>query len=311
MDVYKLHQSDIGFQTISKEEFEAGTHKNPPWYPETESGSPQEQSPYAVCPGCDNPIQIIGLYKLPKGVTRPYARHANHSVPGLADLDVERRACCCPYYQPRPHHPASRRARLDGVARKILTTLIEQFDRVVYLLEKDTGVRFSRQHLRKMLTTYRYWQGYLYTGATLTNVPWIFAYMSNAQSLFNQRVDADSDLGKAILAGVPDANIDARGHIVNRVHADGHTRFFQLSVCFIHHTQAMDADQGLIETMKMRVFSDTGLGLEKAPVLFEKVIAFDPAYFQNLIGLPADRAKRRPDLVAVARDVLGDLCDEA
>lgn len=307
MDVYKLHQRDTGSKAITKEGFEADTQKGPPWYPLSIDGTADDKpSPYAVCPACDNPIQIIGLYRLPKGVAEPYARHANHSVPGLAALDVARRACCCPYYQPRPHARSARREHLDTVGIKILSTLIEQFDRVVYLLEKDTGIRFSRQHLGKMLTTYRDWQGYLYTGATLLNVPWIFAYMSNAQSLFNQRVDADSDLGKAILAGVPDADIDAGGHIVNRVHADGSTRFFLLSVSFIHHAQTLDPDQGLVETMKMRVFSDTGGGLDTVPYLFETLITFDPAYFQNLLGLPEARARRRWDQVELARSVLGD-----
>jgi len=69
----------------------------------------------------------------------------------------------------------ARKAVLDPVPRKILETLIDQFDHVVYLLQKETGIQFSPELLKQMLETYRSARGYLYYGATLQNVPWIFA----------------------------------------------------------------------------------------------------------------------------------------
>ena len=41
--------------------------------------------------------------------------------------------------------------------------------------------------------------------------------------------------------------------------------------------------------------------------VFKQRIAFDHRHFQNLVDLPDDRAKRRPELNALARAVLGDL----
>lgn len=51
--------------------------------------------------------------------------------------------------------------------------MIEQFDRVVYILEKETQLVLSENALRGMLQRYKGERGYLYTGATLRNVPWI------------------------------------------------------------------------------------------------------------------------------------------
>lgn len=54
-----------------------------------------------------------------------------------------------------------------------------------------------------MLQRYKGERGYLYTGATLRNVPWIFAYMSDATRLFGQKVIGNAELVKAIAAEVP------------------------------------------------------------------------------------------------------------
>lgn len=87
-----------------------------PWYRSSGDGT---SSQFAVCPACDNPIQIIGLYRLPKGVSRPYGKHATKSVPGLATLNPETRDAC-PYFKPRPFKKTDRRPKLDDHARKIL-----------------------------------------------------------------------------------------------------------------------------------------------------------------------------------------------
>jgi len=46
------------------------------------------------------------------------------------------------------------RVVLDPVPRKILETLIGQFDRVAFLLQKETDIQFSPGLLYQMLETY-------------------------------------------------------------------------------------------------------------------------------------------------------------
>jgi hypothetical protein len=193
------------------------------------------------------------------------------------------------------------------VSRKILETLINQFDRVVYLLQKETGINFSSNMLRKMLETYRAERGYLYTGATILNVPWIFAYMSDSQSIVGQYVqkDADPDMIVAIQTKAKNVTINDKGQIC------GSTKtFLSLDVCFIEHRESKDGDSGALkdgdsgalqESMLMVVSTDSNHRV------YEKVIHFDHQSFQRLVQTPDEKTHRRMDLVEMAKEVLGDL----
>jgi len=295
MDVYKLRPEDVGFQCIDQGTFQAQTLRKEPWYQKNLEG---KEVHYAVCPACNNPIQIIGLYLLPSDAKKPYGRHIGQSVAGLAKLDPEERDNC-PYFKPRSRTKSDRRKTLTPLSRKILETLINQFDRVVSLLQKDTGINFSPNMLRKMLETYRAERGYLYTGATILNVPWIFAYMSDSQSIVGQyvRKGKDPDMIAAIKTKAKNATINDDGQICRSTKA-----FPSLDVCFIEHRESKDGDsRALQESMLMVVSTDP------KHWVYEKVIPFDHQAFQRLVQTPDEKARRRMDLVEMAREVLGDL----
>jgi hypothetical protein len=179
--------------------------------------------------------------------------------------------------------------------------MIEQFDRVVYILEKQTQVVLSPRALRGMLERYRGEQGYLYTGATLRNVPWIFAYMSDATPLFAQKVNGNDKLTKAVLTHVPKAKIDSNGRL------DTATKgaFIDLKMSFIRHRIIKDSEaSGLIESMVFVV--SQSLKGELVDV-YKDVITFESRWFERLIQMPVDHPYRRMDRVELAREVLGDL----
>ncbi|MBK1674733.1 hypothetical protein CKO35_15825 [Ectothiorhodospira shaposhnikovii] len=299
MDVYKLRPGETGQRTISKTQFEADTLCKPPWYQFNRQGKKVQ---FAVCPACDNPIQIIGLYHLPPRVNRPFGRHLATGGEDLAPHDPEARENC-PFFKPRPHQKTDRKQRLDGLPLKILQTLMTQFDRVVYLIQKETGLVFSTAMLRKMLDTYRAEKGYLYTGATLTNIPWVFAYMTDSQPLFMQKITSEA-LRNAVRSHVPAASITDEGRISRGSAPDGRKRFFTLDLCFIKHQMKRDGEDGaLTEAMDMVI------SIENQQVIYRKEIVFNHEYFQNLIQLPDARSSRRPALVDLAREHLGHLCD--
>ncbi len=302
MNVYKTRPEEILYKIISRENFEEDTLRKYPWYQTNDRG---KEVHFAVCPACDNPIQIIGLYRLPRNLERPYGKHLWRSIPQLAEDNPEARENC-PYFKPRQHRKTDRRTSIKGTPLKILRLLIIQFDRVCYLLGKHTGIVFSRNLLRKMLQTYRSEEGYLYTGATLMNVPWIFAYMADSQSLFGQRVGGNHELVEAIRRHVPAADIDGDGRVVPRAFPDGEKRYFSLNVCFIHHRQRRNGmDGALVETMKMIVSTEAD---GKVREIHRETLTFDHQHFRNLINLPDGKGRRRLELVELAREVLGDLC---
>ena len=77
-----------------------------------------------------------------------------HAITHIAPFNGEARNNC-PYFSPRQHKKIDRKASFDGIPRKILKLLIEQFDRVVYILEKETHLVLSENALRGMLQRYK------------------------------------------------------------------------------------------------------------------------------------------------------------
>lgn len=303
MDVYKLRIEDTESKIINKDRFEDETFRRDPWY---QPGSAGKLAQFAVCPACDNPIQLVGLYELPPNVKSPFGKHATKTIPGIAPFDGESRNDC-PYFNPRQHQKTDRKSRFDGVPRKILKLLIEQFDRVVYILEKDTQVALSENALRGMLQRYKGERGYLYTGATLRNVPWIFAYMSDATRLFGQKVGGNAELVEAIAYKVPGAEINANGRLESRKLSGSKGTYFDLKMSFIRHRIVKDNEaSGLLESMEFVVSQPHKGELEH---IHKDVITFDPARFESLIRMPADHPYRRLDRVKLAREELGDLLD--
>jgi hypothetical protein len=301
MDVYKLRVEDTAAKTIAKDIFEGDTLCREPWY---QDGSAGKRSQFAVCPACDNPIQLIGLYELPANVSNPYGKHTVSEIMGIAPVNHEARECC-PYFKPRQHDKAARKERFEGTPRKILTLLIEQFDRVVYLIAKQTDVAFSLTALRGMLERYRGERGFMYTGATLRNVPWIFAYMSDATNLFGQRVASNVELSNAISELASEARIDEQGRVSTNTLPGKRRPFVDLKVSFIRHRITKgEEDAGLVESMELVVSRQQNGNLEN---IYQQVIEFDHSWFERLTRLRVDHQNRNWDQVNLAREVLGDL----
>ncbi|VVQ18690.1 hypothetical protein PS925_04477 [Pseudomonas fluorescens] len=298
MDVYKLLPSDTGFRYINRDNFEEDTKRRERWYRPNSGGA---DSHFAVCPVCDNPIQIINLYPKIIHTLPTYGKHTCKTIPDLAHDDPVTRERC-PYFKPQKHEPTDRKPGPDATTTKILTILIEQFDRVVFLLRQQTGISLSVTKLRSMLETYRKETGYLYTGATVMNVPWVFAYMSNAVPLFAQHIRGNTKLINDIQSRVPGADVDANGRVGKKT---GTHQWFDLTVSYIHHRFVKAQEEGgLKEHMTLVVSCESKGTLVN---IYKEKIEFDYQYFQNLIGQAEGIGRRDLKLVELAREVLGDL----
>jgi hypothetical protein len=183
--------------------------------------------------------------------------------------------------------------------------MIQQFDRVIYIIEKQTQVLFSSNALKGMLERYKGERGYMYTGATLRNVPWIFAYMSDATDLFAQRIAGNEALSRAILQRAPEALIDENGRVSANQRAGEKKPFVDMKMSFIRHRITKDTEEsGLVETMELVVSLRQNRELVN---IHQQVVEFDHDWFERLIQLPADHKQRRLDRVALAKQVLGGL----
>jgi hypothetical protein len=285
----KARVEEIEDFPITIQEIEARALKDMPWYQADDKG---KETHYAVCPACDNPVQIIGLYKLPE----PYARHHNKTVKKLAVFNAEALENC-PLYLPRARPVKNaRRKSIKGIPLKILTRLISEFGVIAAFLKDAMGISYSKALLEKMLETYKAERGYLYTGASLINIPWIFAYMSDSQSLYGQFIK-NPGLLNAIRKEIPQAQITADGQIKSKDQG-GKPQFFSLKICFLHHKTDF-ADNTLNEKMTMVV--STG----QSRIIYEEKIVFaHNAYQEKLLTKDAGADKA---LITLAENILGGL----
>ncbi len=294
MNIYKTHTTEEGYRKITRNNFEADTLERSPWYQKKEGTKEksEEATHLAVCPVCDNPIIIIGLIKS----TKPYGRHHHESVPNLAMLNIEEREFC-PLYNPNLHHnKGDRKKHLSNTGQKIIQSLLNNFDRIIYLLKKETGIHFSENLITKMLGDYKAEQGYLYTGATLLNTPWMLAYMMHSQTLYMQSISNEALL-TAIKKHVPEASLIPDGSGKFRVTKKEGKAFFQLYLCFIHHkTQFTDQ---LIESMKMIVSTHDN------KIIYQEIITFNYDFYQRICAMK-DFTKNLK-LQAIAKEYLFDL----
>ena len=77
MRKFKLRTGVSNPYEINAENFEKLTLKQEPYHKVGKDGVPRD---FGVCPACDNPIQLIGLYKKLENTDRPYGKHYSRSL---------------------------------------------------------------------------------------------------------------------------------------------------------------------------------------------------------------------------------------
>lgn len=286
MRVYKLQPTAHGESEIERTAFEKDTRKLEPWY----QVNGEKQREYAVCPACDNPIQIIGLYEELRHTDRPYGRHTGKRIKGF-DYFEPKNFEWCPYIRQNQSRGGNKKRGLEGISLKILGIVLTQFDRMVYIIRKETGIRVSAKIAVAMLESWIKAEGYLFYDATLRNIPWMFAYRSAGLSIYGQQIHADQvDLKQAIRTKIPAARFSESGHITRG------PEYYSITWCFVDYQRKME-NEDLIETVEFEVCD------KNRNVVFSKTITFDPRYFFNLVNFSKDPSKREPELVKKALEI--------
>jgi len=261
--------------------------KNKPW--SIEEGGKERQ--YVVCQACDNPIQIIGLYEPLAHTARPYGRHTRKRIKGFEDFDPEV-FTWCPYVKKRTARSRKQKRAFNDIALKTLGIVLFQFDRIIYILEKETGLQISEKLAQNILDHWLTGEGYLYSGANLQNIPWMVAYRTRSLSIFGQKIVDNERLKANIEKNIPSAKISEDGRITNG------SKFCAVNGVFLdHRTKFEDGD--LKETIRFEVSTDS-TNQNKRKIVYAKTILIEPNFFERLVNLPADRARRKQSLLTLA-----------
>lgn len=194
MDKFKLRPGIGKIYDIDEETYSRLTQKDDPYCKKSKN----KKSYYAVCPECDNPIQIVGMFKQTiEAGKKPYGRHNKGSIPGLADY-CEEDYLNCSYSNPAWKKPHTKRHANSKVAQESMTTMRTYFDLVVETLSKDIDIYISYNLAREMLSEYLFDEGWLYYDATLNNLPWILGMANNWHTMYGRYIVRDSELHGAI-----------------------------------------------------------------------------------------------------------------
>ncbi|WP_162138427.1 hypothetical protein [Maridesulfovibrio hydrothermalis] len=262
------------------------TRKLPPYYKKQE----RNELHFAVCPVCNNPVQIIGLNKKLQHTDLPYAKHYHKTIRGLAAFDKEAFESCSLAHPGSNLFKDSRKSACTERERQILISLQENFDQVAYLFQLYSGIVMTPHLAEEMLKWYVAEQGHLYRGGSLINAPWVFVYLSRAQKLWGRKIK-DPDLREVLSKKVPSGFINEKDQFITK----GQEKVF---FWFAKHKQIKSAENTLKETMQFFVTCDD-------KEIFKKTITFDYGLFQRLISIPDEKRRYKGKLTALAEKYLG------
>lgn len=313
MDVFNLSQEPYEKEKkLTLSEFERLTQKQYPFYQPNQSG---DISAYAVCPYCKSPIEIIHAVRTNKD-SKVYGKHYNISVKGVADFNLEDFEHCI--YRAKAKSTFSRieRKQQSALTSTILKVITEQFDRIIYMLGRDTGIKFSNPLSKKMLSRFIQNNGERYAGINLANIPWILGYLSDSQSLYMQYLD--TRIAKEITGGNGKSLYDTlKEHpkillvpsddnkVVQIKTCNG---YLQLLFCF-HSHKVIKSEDSIKETIVFSVSSpkeEFDFTQPKNPlnhILFEKTITFNTTHWKNLIQLNVS-PHRNAVLLSTAKELI-------
>lgn len=301
MHNYKLKPGINKIYKIDKNTFELTTQQRKPYY---SFNSKNERIQFAVCPACDNPIEIIGLYKPLHHTDSPYGRHYPHSINGLAEYN-QQAYNYCPYSKNQTTITSEiRKSLLTNFEKDIYLLMREQFDRVIYVLSKQLDIKITYPAAQRMLTTYVKGEGWLYPWATLNNLPWVLGHLSWSKTLYGQPILKNSHLYNAIVKSCPSVEfIKSKYYSEYEILVAKDEMYIDINYCIINHCRKINNNM-LTETMDFMV---TEGNIENRNIIYRKQLTIDEPYFMNLINLPNERSRRNMKLLEIAKNLMPNL----
>lgn len=152
----------------------------------------------ALCPRCNNPVAILGIYK--KINVAPHARHAKEvNIPNVAQYD-EYKFQNCPYHNKRADYIKEYVDETEKLQRQDLYKIAkEHYDKAIYLLQKETGIYITLAMAETLAENYVIMRAYNYIDATVYNIPWYLIYSFHGFPLYHMIIRKNSTLYKHLL----------------------------------------------------------------------------------------------------------------
>lgn len=209
-------------------------------------------------------------------------------IMGIYDKDTY---TCVSHLDPHREYRKKRNEK-EGSNLLIKTLVMENFDRIVMLLEDEFEVYLSECHLRRMLNTYACNNGYLYYEATAENYPWAFKYMTWRKPIFGLKVKEHSELYEAL-------KLEPEVCLTNGRINSNKNKFLDIAYYNMNHQVApLNAD----EFMDYYIFIQNEK--DKDRTAYKKRIVFDYDKYER-IKATLSGSNRNQRLLDLAREYLG------
>lgn len=278
MKFFKTKPSAISQRyAISPAEFDEVTERK---FPFEQKNTDKRISLYGICPSCLNPIQLVGMSSESK--MSPYGKHTGKNVNGLPRWNQKKYEYC-------PHAAEKSRKQIDEneLLPEITDNVIElynllrdNFDRVVYVVQKSLDIRCSPKFWKEALKQYLANNAYLYPWLTESNLPYIFALRGMTHNrVFGQRVRIGTELYEKLnkhkyvnMLDVDNQNDDYR--IISNKGG-----FLNIEFRFAGHQQKAGDGETLVESVRFCIDD-----LMTGKMVYDKRIEFDETYFMNIVN---------------------------
>lgn len=152
----------------------------------------------ALCPRCNNPVVILGIYK--KIDVAPHARHSKGiNIPSVVQYD-EYKFENCPYHKKKANYIKEYVPETEEPQRQELYKIAkENYDKVIYLLQEETGIYITLTMAETLAENYVIMRAYNYIDATSYNIPWYLLYSFTGFPLYHMIVKKNTTLCRHLL----------------------------------------------------------------------------------------------------------------
>ena len=292
MKDFKLKPGVSRIYKIDQEVYREKTSLNMPY---VRKGKDDTIRYFAVCPACNNPIQLVGLFG-----ENPYGKHYCRSVSGVA-LHNENDYVQCPNAS-RNYRPPGKEERKQVAGEleiNVYNIVREHFDQAIYILKQDIGIHITNDMAKEILIHYYNSEGWLYPWSFEYNIPWMLLFVYRGISIYGKLVAKESPLGKYLL----NHNKYKLEPYNNRYYRVLTKEWVRSSVMLSKHRRKLEDDR-LVETVEL-VYSEEEKGVRE--VKWRTEIRYNEKRFINLITSNKTEKYRDSELIEISQRVMPEI----
>ena len=313
MKRFKLKKGEAAvYPVTSKEAFEQLTGRERPYVVKDKAGN---QKAFGLCPACENPVQLIGLYKrIRNDAVQPYAKHYNRDAEIAKHNEYTYKFC--PYashiYTSQTYETKTEVSELEY---NIYCILRENFDAAVYLMQQISGLYLSKAEVQDLLRDYIVNDGHLYYGATIYNLPWmlLYIYTMPAKPCFGRIIKKGSFLYN-VFQQVPDIGYEDCDYLPQYVRVKGKGGvFLDRNFAFVKHKRTVvndEVSESMELTISKKVWTDAKFDIQFAK-LKNNQLSINETRFPHLLAsaqmLTYRKTERSQMLLGMAKEQMPDI----